>query len=152
MKKTLTSQLKRYYRKVNYFIPKNYPHRKEIISSIHQDISSYVAEHPDIFYEDIIEHFGTPEEMTLSFSEFLSPSDIMTTIRKVKRRHAVIISTIIIAFFVLCGMIYHVYWVAENTAVEIDETIIIYPETEIKDPQLLEEYSKLLDDTPQTDN
>ena len=60
MKKTLTSQLKRYYKQINSYIPKKYPHRQEIIASIHQDISSYVLEHPDLSYEDIIEHFGTP--------------------------------------------------------------------------------------------
>lgn len=133
MKKTLTSQLKRYYKLINSYIPKKYPHRKEIIASIHQDISSYVLEHPDISYEDIIEHFGTPEEMTLSFAELLSPDEIIKTSQKNKKRHIAIISIIIISFCILCGMIYYIRWVAENTMVEIDETVTIYKETEIND-------------------
>ncbi len=133
MKKTLTSQLKRYYKQINSYIPKKYPHRKEIIASIHQDISSYVSEHPDISYEDIIKHFGTPEEMTLSFAESLSPDEIIKTSKKNKKRHIAIISIIIISFCILCGMIYYIRWVAENTMVEIDETVTIYKETEIND-------------------
>ena len=129
MKKKLTSKLKRYYKKINSYIPKKYPHRKEIISSIHQDISSYLSEHPDAEYEDILEHFGTPEEMTLSFAESLSSQEIIATAHKNQRHLIVIISIIIIGICILSAMIYHVNWVAEHTIVEIDETIIIYPET-----------------------
>lgn len=135
MKKTLTSQLKKYYKQINYMIPKNYPHRNEIISSIHQDISSYVSEHPYMSYEDILAHFGTPEEMTLSFAESLSPNDIMVTARKNKKHYLIIISIISISFCILCVMIYYTYWVSENTMVEIEETTIIYPEIEIKDDE-----------------
>ena len=35
MNKTLISQLKRYYRHVRRIIPKDYPHRQEILSSIY---------------------------------------------------------------------------------------------------------------------
>lgn len=128
MKKKLTSRLKQYYKKINSYIPKKYPHRKEIIFSIHQDISSYLSEHPDAEFEDILEHFGTPEEMTLSFAESLSSQEIMATARKNQRHLVIMISIILIAICILSAMIYHVYWVADHTIVEIDEKVVIYTE------------------------
>ena len=133
MKKKLTSNLNQYYRKIDSYIPKKYPHRKEIISSIHQDISSYLSEHPDADYEDILEHFGTPEEMTLSFAESLSSQEIMTTARKNKRHLIILLIIIIIGIGILSAMIYHVNWVAEHTIVEIEERTVIYPETTINE-------------------
>ncbi len=131
MNKTLISQLKRYYKHVRRIIPKDYPHRQEILSSIYQDIYSYAIEHPDITYEDIIKHFGTTEEMALSFATLLSPEDVIKTSIKTKKRNTIIIFIILIALFLSCGMIYHAYWVSEHTIVEIEEKTIIYPETEI---------------------
>lgn len=131
MNKTLISQLKRYYRHVRRIIPKDYPHRQEILSSIYQDIYSYAIEHPDITYEDIIKHFGTAEEMALSFATLLSPEDVIKTSIKTKKRNTIIIFIILIALFLSCGMIYHAYWVSEHTIVEIEEKTIIYPEIEI---------------------
>ncbi|MEY8237257.1 hypothetical protein AALA36_16310 [Lachnospiraceae bacterium 66-29] len=131
MNKTLISQLKRYYRHVRRIIPKNYPHRQEILSSIYQDIYSYAIEHPGITYENIISHFGTAEEMALSFATLLSPEDVIKTSIKTKKRNTIIIFIILIALFLSCGMIYHAYWVSEHTIVEIEEKTIIYPETEI---------------------
>lgn len=133
MKKTLTSQLKRYYKQINSYIPKKYPHRKEIIASIHQDISSYVSEHPDISYEDIIKHFGTPEEMTLSFAESLSLDDIISTSRKQHKIHVILISITIIFLCILCILIGYFYLVIKSEPVSIDETVTIYKETEIND-------------------
>ena len=131
MDKTLTSQLKRYYRHICRIIPRNYPHRQEILSSIYQDILSYAMEHSDTAYEDIIKHFGTAEDMALSFATLLSPEDVIKTSIKTKKRNTTIIFIVIIAFFILCGMIYHAYWVTDHTMVEIDETTVIYPETEM---------------------
>ncbi len=131
MDKTLTSQLKRYYRHVRRIIPKDYPHRQEILSSIYQDIYSYAIEHPGITYENIISHFGTAEEMALSFATLLSPEDVIKTSIKTKKRNTIIIFIIFIALFLSCGMIYHAYWVSEHTIVEIEEKTIIYPEIEI---------------------
>lgn len=128
MKKKLTSKLKQYYRKIDSYIPKKYPHRKEIISSIHHDISSYLSEHPDADYENILEHFGTPEEMTLSFAESLSSQEIMATARKNKRHLIIMLTILIIGIGILSAMIYHVNWVAEHTIVDIKETIVIYTE------------------------
>ena len=131
MDKTLISQLKRYYRHVRRIIPKDYPHRQEILSSIYQDIYSYAIEHPGITYENIISHFGTAEEMALSFATLLSPEDVIKTSIKTKKRNTIIIFIIFIALFLSCGMIYHAYWVSEHTIVEIEEKTIIYPEIEI---------------------
>ena len=131
MNKTLISQLKRYYRHVRRIIPKDYPHRQEILSSIYQDIYSYAIEHPGITYENIISHFGTAEEMALSFATLLSPEDVIKTSIKTKKRNTIIIFIIFITLFLSCGMIYHAYWVSEHTIVEIEEKTIIYPEIEI---------------------
>ena len=131
MNKTLISQLKRYYRHVRRIIPKDYPHRQEILSSIYQDIYSYAIEHPGITYENIISHFGTAEEMALSFATLLSPEDVIKTSIKTKKRNTIIIFIILIALFLSCGMIYHAYRVTDHTMVEIDETTVIYPETEM---------------------
>lgn len=137
MKKTLTSQLKQYYKQINSYIPKKYPHRQEIIASIHQDISSYVSEHPNISYEDIIQHFGTPEEMTLSFAESLSLEDIVSTSHKQRRIHIIFISISIVFLCVLTTLIFYFYLVIKSSPVSIDETITIYKETEINEEDSL---------------
>ena len=131
MKKKLTSQLKQYYKQINSYIPKKYPHRQEIISSIHQDISSYVLEHPDISYENIIEHFGTPEEMTLSFAESLSMEDIVSNTHRQHRIHVIFTCTAIIFLCVLTALIIYFYLVIKSSPVSIDETITIYEETDV---------------------
>lgn len=131
MKKKLTSKLKQYYKQINSYIPRKYPHRKEFISSIHEDISSYVSEHPDISYEDIIEHFGTPEEMTLSFAESLSLEDIVSTSHKQRRIHVIFISIVIVFLCVLTTLIFYFYLVIKSSPVSIDETITIYEETDV---------------------
>ncbi len=133
MKKKLASKLKRYYKQIDSYIPKKYPHRQEIISSIHEDISSYVLEHPDISYEDIIGHFGTPEEMTLSFAESLSLEDIVSNSRRQHKVHVIFISIAILFLCILTALILYYYLAIKTDPVEIDETIIIYPEIEIDD-------------------
>ena len=129
MKKKLTSKLKRYYKQINSYIPKNYPHRQEIISSIHQDITSYVSEHPDISYEGIIEHFGTAEEMTLSFAVSLSLEDIVLTSRKQHRIHVIFLSIALVFLCVFTALITYYYLAIKTDPVSIDETVIIYEET-----------------------
>lgn len=133
MKKKLASKLKQYYKQIDSYIPKKYPHRKEIISSIHDDISTYVLEYPHISYEDIIEHFGTPEEMTLSFAESLSLEDIVSNSRRQHRVHVIFISIAILFLCILTALILYYYLAIKSSPVSIDETIIIYPEIEIDD-------------------
>lgn len=139
MKKKLTSRLKRYYKQIDSYIPKKYPHRQEIISSIHQDISSYVSEHPDAGYEDILEHFGTPEEMTLSFAESLSSEDIVSTTQQHQKKHRMVLAFTIISLFIVIGAGIFFYWAVATTPLEIDETTIIYSEVNFEETSLTQE-------------
>ena len=57
----------------------------------------------------------------------------MATARKNKRHLIAIISIIVIGICILSAMTYHVYWVADNTMVDIEETIVIYTETPLEE-------------------
>lgn len=142
MKKKLTSNLKRYYKQINAIIPKNYPHREEVISAIHRDISSYAGERSECSYDDILEHFGTPEEMALSFAETLSAEDLVSSSRKQRKRILVITSAIIIVFVcILAVLIPRYFLLTQNKAVGIEEVITIYEEVEESEGIPLEEDS-----------
>ena len=130
-KRQMPPQLRKYDKKIHSIIPRNYPHRQEILSSIRQDITSYFSEYPAVSYEDIIEHFGTPEEMALSFVETLSMEDIISHTRRQRKIHILFVSILVGLGTILLALIVYFYLGIQASPVSIDETIIIYEETTV---------------------
>lgn len=120
-----SNQIQKYQNEIKKKIPDEYPGKKEILQAIEHNLYDFLEEHPTASFENILEEFGSPSEIANSFMERLSGKEIHTIFQKRKRQKKVLLSICIlflILFLLLCRYLYYLF---DNTAVIIEETIII---------------------------
>ena len=51
-------------------------YKRTLLNDLEINIDSYISEHPNTTYKDLVENFGTPEDVSESFYESLSSDEI----------------------------------------------------------------------------
>ncbi|MEE1517194.1 MAG: DUF6120 family protein [Lachnospiraceae bacterium] len=118
--------ISRYIKNVKKVFPWGYPNKKKILKELKNNLKLFFNEHPDVSYEDLCLHFGTPDSYIDDRMSLYSPDELRRSVQMKKRKYiiiGVIIFIIIIAF--ICGAIYVKHFIDEHCASVISEGFIV---------------------------
>lgn len=116
----MDKQVKQYIRQVRAGLPCCREEREELMRPFLASLQAYLAERPDAGYEDLIEAFGTPEEMVAMLAEKLTRAE---RVRYARRKKLIRIVVGVAVALAVAWSIY-VIWFA-YFEVEVTQTIII---------------------------
>lgn len=77
-----TKQMREYLKQVRCMLPCAAAFKKQILVNLRNDISGYMQEHPDADMENLVEAFGTPEQIAEAYIDTLSTTELAMKIRK----------------------------------------------------------------------
>lgn len=126
---TMDRELKKYYSEISKHMVCKRKDKHRLISDIKNNISSYIKENPDCTYQEIIEHYGTPEEIWASHLESLDAKYIKSSVKTSK---FIKITISIIVCFILLGVLVLFIDRQINKPTVIEERIEIGPEEELE--------------------
>lgn len=118
--------ISRYIKNVKKVFPWGYPNKKKILRELKYNLKLFFSEYPDVSYEDLCIHFGTPDSYIDDRMSLYSPDELRRSVQMKKRKYIIIgliILIIIIAF--ICGAIYIQRDIAENSVATISEGFIV---------------------------
>lgn len=91
MKTTLNNNIqKAYIKNIKKQLKISSKYKRTLLNDLEINIDSYISEHPNTTYKDLVENFGTPEDVSESFYESLSSNEIRKQ-QKLKK-HIIIIA------------------------------------------------------------
>ena len=126
--KKMSNDIKKYIKYVKKIIPIHSKDKKEFIQLLTQKIIEFSNEHDSCSYQDIVDEFGSPNEVAGSYIETLDSDEIIKKLNKKK-----IINIFISVIIILCISVWgferyrinklyqdardsiHGYWVEEIT-------------------------------------
>lgn len=117
--------ISRYIKNVKKVFPWGYPKKKKILKELKYNLKLFFSEHPDVSYEDLCIHFGTPDSYIDDRMSLYSPDELRRSVQIKKRKYLII--GLIIAFIILvliCSAIYIKRYIDENCASVISEGFI----------------------------
>jgi hypothetical protein len=77
--------------------------KKKLLPDIELSIKQFIEDNPSVSYEDIVEEFGTPQDMVKTFLETEEVSELEQSF-SVKRRVVRIVALAVIAVIVIIGI------------------------------------------------
>ena len=94
MKTTLNNNIqKAYIKNIKKQLKISSKYKRTLLNDLEINIDSYISEHPNTTYKDLVENFGTPEDVSESFYESLSSDEIKKQ-QKLKK-HIIIIAIVV---------------------------------------------------------
>lgn len=118
--------ISRYIKNVKKIFPWGYPNKRKLLKELKYNLKLFFSEHPDVSYEDLCIHFGTPDSYIDDRMSLYSPDELHKSVQMKKRKYIIIgliILIIIIAF--ICGAIYIQRDIAEHSASTISDGFIV---------------------------
>lgn len=116
----MNKDYKRYIKNIRAQIQCSRSKKAELLAPFLRSMQNYELENETAFYHDLVNAFGTPEEMAETLAEQLTEKDI----RKYKCCKTVIkVFLIFVIGFVLVWSIYLLFFA--NAPVEVTQTIIV---------------------------
>lgn len=126
--KKMSNDIKKYIKYVKKIIPIYSKDKKEFIQLLTQKIIEFSNEHDSCSYQDIVDEFGSPNEVAGSYIESLENDDIIKQLNKKYIFKTLVTIIIFISIGIWCLEIYHFnklyqdardsihgYWVEEIT-------------------------------------
>lgn len=126
--KKVSNDIKKYIKYVKKIIPIHSKDKKEFIQLLTQKIIEFSNEHDSCSYQDIVDEFGSPNEVAGSYIESLENDDIIKQLNKKYIFKTLVTIIIFISIGIWCLEIYHFnklyqdardsihgYWVEEIT-------------------------------------
>lgn len=95
--KKMSNDIKKYIKYVKKIIPIHSKDKKEFIQLLTQKIIEFSNEHDSCSYQDIVDEFGSPNEVAGSYIETLDSDEIIKKLNKKK-----IINIFISVIIILC--------------------------------------------------
>lgn len=118
--------ISRYIKNVKKVFPWGYPNKRKLLKELKYNLKLFFSEHPDVSYEDLCIHFGTPDSYIDDRMSLYSPDELHKSVQMKKRKYIIIgliILIIIIAF--ICGAIYIQRDIDEHSASTISDGFIV---------------------------
>lgn len=107
---------KKYLQQVKAKIPYHTKCSKHMLQNLALGIDEYTLENPDFTFEQLIENFGSPEDIASTLLENVASKDIIHSIKQTRTLICTIVLLIIVfAFCIRC--------IAKTEAVGIEEVI-----------------------------
>ena len=118
--------ISRYIKNVKKFFPWGYPNKKKILRELKYNLKTFFNDHPDVSYDDLCLHFGTPDSYIDDRMSLYSPDELRRSVQMKKRKYIIIgaiVFVIIITF--VCGVIYVKHFIDEHCAAIITEEFVV---------------------------
>ncbi len=118
--------ISRYIKNVKKIFPWGYPNKRKLLKELKYNLKTFFNDHPDVSYDDLCIHFGTPDSYIDDRMSLYSPDELHKSVQMKKRKYIIIgliILIIIIAF--ICGAIYIQRDIAEHSASNISDGFIV---------------------------
>ncbi|MBQ2981608.1 MAG: hypothetical protein IJD58_05710 [Lachnospiraceae bacterium] len=141
-----TKHISRYIKNVKKIFPWGYPKKKKILKELKNNLKTFFNDHPDISYDDLCLHFGTPDSYIDDRMSLYSPNELRRSVQMKKRKYiilGVIIFIIIMAF--ICGVIFIKHNIEKHSAATITEGFIVGGEI-ITDEKIIIHDEHIIDD------
>ena len=87
-------ELKGYYRSIKRVLPVGGKLKCQLLEQTRQSVTEYLVENPDVQYDDVVKHFGTPEEIADAYIAEMATPEMLS---KFKIQKIVLIILCIIA-------------------------------------------------------
>lgn len=102
MNKALDKQLRKYYRDIKKALIGNAAKRRTLLMSLKMNVENYIAENSVTDMQEILEQFGTPEEVTEAYLEQFSEVELSKKAKKFKYFYMIAVVLILgmILFFI----------------------------------------------------
>lgn len=96
-------QLKTYYKQVGKRLHCEKAQKKQILDGLRTDVEEFRLAHPDCSFEDIQEHFGSPEDIARQYLDDISAFDLQKelSVKKMVKR-LILVIIICILFITAC--------------------------------------------------
>lgn len=121
-----TKHISRYIKNVKKVFPWGYPNKKKLLKELKYNLHLFFSEHPDVSYEDLCLHFGTPDSYIDDRMSLYSPDELRKSVQIKKRKYIIIgVIIFIIIIAIICGAIYIQRDIAENSVATISEGFIV---------------------------
>lgn len=121
-----TNHISRYIKNVKKVFPWGYPNKKKLLKELKYNLHLFFSEHPDVSYEDLCLHFGTPDSYIDDRMSLYSPDELRKSVQIKKRKYIIIgVIIFIIIIAIICGAIYIQRDIAENSVATISEGFIV---------------------------
>lgn len=98
-------QLRKYCQDVKRWLPNSGNHKKRVMNQIRNEVSLFMAVHPDADYTAIENHFGTPQEIAASYVGEMEYKDILSDLRTRKKIVGVIAALAVIIAVLWAGFL-----------------------------------------------
>lgn len=119
---SVTKQLKNYYQQISSLIPSKM--RPALMSELQENIEHYLDANPDASFEDILQHFGTPEEIAGSCMESLNKDEYEKELNTKAKKKKFRITLVIIILAAIAGLyLFNYLYERSITPVYYTETI-----------------------------
>ncbi len=125
----IDKKLKSYYGKIKRALLCPGKEKKKFLADFKNSIEDFQSEHPEVFFEDIQKHFGTPKSINEAFSAELDSE----TLKRRKRFKIIKITILCVLISVACfaiGLFAYIL-VTNNSPSFYEETVEDFGITEI---------------------
>lgn len=103
----LDRDIKKYIKRLSRAIPKDCSDRKRLLTDIEENLRQHIWENPSASWNEIIEEFGTADEMAKSLIGISSKSDVLISLRSKKNRYTVLFLLCIAFAIIGIGVVFY---------------------------------------------
>ena len=120
---------RKYIRQSRQLFPVYGKYERLFLKRLRNQITEHLSQHPNITYEELLLHFGSPKEIVLEYYDTVDDDYLLnkTNLVRTVRKFCLIISLLFITY--LGYRSYIIY----QARLEAKDSIIIYEETTIED-------------------
>lgn len=97
-------ELKEYYQCIYKSLPCSGIQKKRFLQDLKQSVDAYLSENPDIGFETIVSHFGTPQQITDTYIGEISTPELLQKLR-LKKRIIRIVAVVAASIVLLWGTV-----------------------------------------------
>lgn len=98
-------QLAKYYKDIKNELVCSEKEKRSIIDMIKENIEDYISEHPDVSFDDLIKHFGTPQEIAGAYCATEGTDAIRAKLKTKKIITLSVVGALLIALLIYCSAI-----------------------------------------------
>ena len=120
---------RKYIRQCRQLFPVYGKYERLFLKRLQNQITEHLSQHPNITYEELLLHFGSPKEIVLEYYDTVDDDYLLnkTNLVRTVRKFCLIISLLFITYL---GYLSYIIYQAR---LEAKDSIIIYEETTIED-------------------
>ncbi len=124
---TLDQKINQYFEQIQILLPTFSKSTGKYLKDLKNSVEDYCKKNPNISMEDIINTFGTPQDIVCNYIDCMDAEQLIQQIsinKLVKRAIIIFIFLVTIGCMVFSVTIYCAYLYSKNTVITSEETII----------------------------